>query len=97
MLGFSIQKLLVLAAVIGAVWYGFKFVGRLQQARDAEAKAGGGAKRGNLGDQLRDWVAGRKGGADAVGEAEDLVQCPKCGAYVAARGATSCGRSDCPH
>ena len=41
MLGYSIQKLLVLAAVIGAVWYGFKFVGRLQQARDAEAKAGG--------------------------------------------------------
>ena len=97
MLGFSIQKLLVLAAVIGAVWYGFKFVGRLQQARDAEAKAGGGAKRGNLGDQLRDWVAGRKGGADAGGEAEDLVQCPKCGAYLAARGATSCGRSDCPY
>ncbi len=97
MLGFSIQKLLVLAAVIGAVWYGFKFVGRLQQARDAEAKAGGGAKRGNLGDQVRDWVAGRKGGADARGEAEDLVQCPKCGAYLAARGATSCGRSDCPY
>ncbi len=97
MLGFSIQKLLVLAAVIGAVWYGFKFVGRLQQARDAEAKAGGGAKGGNLGDHLRDWVAGRKGGANAGGEAEDLVQCPKCGAYLAARGATSCGRSDCPY
>jgi hypothetical protein len=53
MLGFSIQKLLVLAAVIGAVWYAFKFVGRLQQARDAEAKGsvkpGGGAKRGKTG------------------------------------------------
>ncbi len=97
MLGFSIQKLLVLAAVIGAVWYGFKFVGRLQQARDAEAKAGGGAKGGNLGDQLRNWVAGRKGGGDAGGEVEDLVQCPKCGAYVAARGTTSCGRGDCPY
>ena len=97
MLGFSIQKLLVLAAVIGAVWYGFKFVGRLQQARDAEAKTGGGAKGGNLGDQLRNWVAGRKGGGDAGGEVEDLVQCPKCGAYVAARGATSCGRGDCPY
>ncbi len=101
MLGFSIQKLLVLAAVIGAVWYGFKFVGRLQQARDAEAKAGGvrggGAKSGNLGDQLRNWVGGRKGGAKAGGETEDLIECPKCGAYVAARGATSCGRSDCPY
>ena len=96
MLGFSIQKLLVLAGVIAAVWYGFKFIGRLQQVRDAEAKAGG-AKRAGFAAQMRDWVAGRKGGGDAGGEAEDLVQCPRCGAYVAARGATSCGRSDCPY
>lgn len=97
MLGFSIQKLLVLAAVIGAVWYGFKFIGRMQQVRDAEAKAAGGAKRASFGDQLRDWVTGRKGGGDTVGEAEDLVPCPRCGAYVAARGATACGRTDCPY
>ncbi len=97
MLGFSLQKLLVLVAIIGAVWYGFKFVGRLQQVRDSEAKAGGGAKGGNLGDQLRDWVAGRKGGADTGGETEDLVQCPKCGSYVTAGGASSCGRNDCPY
>jgi uncharacterized protein len=100
MLGFSIQKLLVLAAVIGAVWYAFKFVGRLQQARDAEAKGGGAkrAKTGNLGDQLRDWLGGKgKGDAGSAGQAEDLVPCPKCGAYVAAHGATSCGRSDCPY
>ena len=29
-------------------------------------------------------------------QAEDLVKCRVCGAYVAARGATSCGRPDCP-
>jgi len=46
---------------------------------------------------MRDWVSGRKGGGEAGGEAEDLVPCPRCGAYVAARGATSCGRSDCPY
>jgi uncharacterized protein len=97
MLGFSIQKLLVLAGIIGAVWYGFKLVGRMKETRDAQARAGGGAKSGNLGDQLRDWVGGRKGGAKAGGETEDLIECPKCGAYVAARGATSCGRSDCPY
>lgn len=94
MLGFSIQKLLVLAGVIAAVWYGFKFIGRLQQARDAEAKAAG-TKRASFADQMRDWVTGRKGSGG--GEAEDLVACPKCGAYVAVRGATSCGRSDCPY
>ena len=34
----SFQKLLVLAAVIALVWYGFKFIGRLQEARKANAK-----------------------------------------------------------
>ena len=101
MLGFSIQKLLVLAGIIGAVWYGFKLVSRMQQARDAGAKAGGAkpgsTKSGNLGDQLRGWMGGRKGGSEPGGATEDLVQCPKCGAYVAARGATSCGRGDCPY
>jgi hypothetical protein len=29
-------------------------------------------------------------------EAEDMVKCGACGAYVAARGASNCGRSDCP-
>ena len=98
---FSIQKLLVLAGIIGAVWYGFKLVGRLQQARDAQEKAGGQATRtaksGNLGDHLRDWMGGRKGGGEPGGATEDLVQCPKCGAYVAAQGTTSCGRGDCPY
>lgn len=101
MLGFSIQKLLVLAGIIGAVWYGFKLVGRMQQARDAQAKAGSAAKSANLGDQLRGWMAGRRGGGGGGGETggatEDLIPCPKCGAYVAAHGASSCGRSDCPY
>ena len=98
MLGFSIQKLLVLAGIIGAVWYGFKLVGRLQQARDAQEKAGGQAARtaksGNLGDHLRDWMSGRKDGAQASGKVEDLVPCPKCGAYVAPGGVCSCQRGD---
>ena len=93
---FSIQKLLVLAGIIAAVWYGFRLVSRMQQARDAEAKAGA-AKSGNLGDQLRGWMGGRKGGGEPGGATEDLVQCPKCGAYVAAQGTTSCGRGDCPY
>jgi uncharacterized protein len=97
MLGFSIQKLLVLAGIIGAVWYGFKLVGRMQQARDAQAKAGGSAKSAGLGDQLRGWMAGRKSGGAPGGATEDLIPCPKCGAYVAARGASSCGRGDCPY
>lgn len=33
MLGFSLSKLLVLILIIAAVWYGFKWAGRLDQAR----------------------------------------------------------------
>ena len=33
MFGFSFTKLIVLAAIVVAVWYGFKFVGRLDKRR----------------------------------------------------------------
>jgi hypothetical protein len=36
MLGFSLTKIIVLAAIVAAVWYGFKFVGRLEQRRKKE-------------------------------------------------------------
>ena len=46
MLGFSIQKLLFTAFAIFAVWYGFKWVGRVQAQRKErarlDAEAGGG-------------------------------------------------------
>ena len=32
MFGFSLAKLLVLAAIIAAVWYGFKLIGRRNQS-----------------------------------------------------------------
>ncbi len=90
MLGFSIQKLLVLAAIIAAVWYGFKFIGRLDQARKAEAKsrAGAGAKK--------DGSAARRQ-AEPDTQAEDMVLCEVCEAYVPVRGKTNCGRADCPY
>lgn len=30
---FSLSKILALAAILGAVWYGFKLIGRLDEAR----------------------------------------------------------------
>ena len=81
----SLQKLILLAAVVAAVWYGFKFLGRLQKARDEEAR-------------LREKRAARpakKASAEAArsgaGTVEDLVPCPKCGAYVRAGSTCSCG------
>jgi uncharacterized protein len=38
MLGFSLQKLLLLAAVIVAVWYGFKMFSRLEQSKRNDGK-----------------------------------------------------------
>ena len=88
MFGFSFYKLLVLVAVIAAVWYGFKFIGRLQDQRQADAK-------------LRAGVGRRPSarGADDPGTpaAENMVACPVCQAYVTARNTASCGRTDCPY
>jgi hypothetical protein len=85
MFGFSLQKLIVLAGIVAAVWYGFKLITRLQEARKTDAalrqKT---ASRGSSGGQDRDV-------------AEDMVQCPVCQAYVPARGSSSCGRDDCPY
>ncbi len=91
MFGFSLQKLLVLAAVIALVWYGFKFVGRLQDQRKADGGLGARPPRRPK----------RRGAAPATEpraqDAEDMVACPVCQAYVQARGATRCDRSDCPY
>ena len=90
MFGFSIQKLILLAAVVAAVWYGFKFLGRLQETRKAEAKLREG-KAAKPARQPRESKKDSAGGPDASGQVEDLVQCPACGAYVRAGSTCSCG------
>lgn len=92
MFGFSLQKILVLVAIIAAVWYGFKFLSRLDALRKAEAKVrhAKGKSRGKSKD-------GGKAATPAADDVEDMVQCPTCGAYVAAGTRCSCGRDDCPY
>ncbi|WP_420349147.1 hypothetical protein [Pelagibius sp.] len=75
----SIQKLIVLGLVIAAVWYGFKFLGRLQQARKAEAKL-----RAAEAKKPQKTSTARKAEDGSGAEVADLVQCPACGAYVQA-------------
>ncbi|MGF1628751.1 MAG: hypothetical protein ACFCUT_04720 [Kiloniellaceae bacterium] len=85
----SLQKLIVLAVVVAVVWYGFKFLGRLQAARKAEAKLreaeGTRPARKSSGQAAKSAKSGN-------GEVEDLVPCPSCGAYVRAGSTCSCGR-----
>lgn len=86
MFGFSLTKLLVAMAIIVVVWYGFKTIGRLDQARKARLKAQrAGQRRGT-------------GGANApAGQAEEMVKCPACGTYVSAEANRACDRKDCPY
>lgn len=100
MFGFTIQKLLVLASIIGAVWYGFKLVGRMDQARRAGEQAGSGAGRERgFADGVRRWASRMQRGSQpgGGGETEDMVKCSVCGAYVAERSVSSCGRANCPY
>jgi len=94
MFGFSIQKLLFTVAAIFAVWYGFKWVGRMKEVRDREARDRLRRQAGNGGGA----GTGQSGAGESVsGIAEEMVECPACGAFVAASGAKSCGKEECPY
>ena len=84
-----LQKFLITAAIILAVWYGFKWVGRLQKKRreDARRQVRGGAP----GDAPHDAPG------EHQGVSEDMIACPTCGDYAAAGGAANCGRESCPY
>ncbi|HXP30506.1 MAG TPA: hypothetical protein VN832_05415 [Stellaceae bacterium] len=82
MLGLSLGKLLILILLIGIVWYGFKYVQRVEEIRQRLRRQTGGQRRDDSQDGSR--------------AAEDLVKCPRCGAYVAVKSRASCGRADCP-
>lgn len=85
MFGFSIAKLIVLVGLILAVWYGLKFLARIQSLHAAAQRRRAEDRRGN---EARSSASGSK--------IEELVKCGLCGSYVPARGASPCGRADCP-
>lgn len=90
----SLSKILLLALVIGAVWFGWRWVNRVQEigrARNATRRQDG-ARNAAPGAPPRD----ARPYAPAM-EAEDMEKCPECGAYVAPRSAVSCGRPACPY
>jgi uncharacterized protein len=80
-LGFSLTKLVLLGVVIAALWLGFRYMSRVEAIRRS----------------LREELSRRRNpGATPAKEVEDLVKCAHCGAYVAARNASACGRPACP-
>jgi len=81
MLGLSLGKLLLFGLLVAVVWFGFRYMSRVDAIRRT----------------LREELKRRQRPQKPVSvEAEDLVKCAPCGAYVSARSATSCGRADCP-
>ncbi len=86
MFGFSLQKLIFTALAIAAVWYGYKWLGRVQEIRAQRVKQ----------ERVKPRRSPGAPEVDAAG-AEEMKKCPVCEAYVAARGAVSCGREGCPY
>ena len=60
----SVNKILMLIAILAAVWYGFKLIGRLDQARKRKAATGprpGRQKRATAEPETIDLVVGEDG------------------------------------
>ena len=81
MFGFSFSKLLLLVLLIVIVWIAFRYARRVEAIRRV------------LRDEMQRRHTARR---SPPLPAEDLVRCAACGAYVAARSASNCGRGDCP-
>ena len=75
---FSLPKLIVLVLIILGVLYGFRIVNSLKR-RETRANTPSEPKPERQREQERL-------------EAEDLVQCPRCGAYVTPGGDHECRR-----
>ena len=90
MFGFSLPKLIFTILVVVVVFYGFKAVTRLQERRQASGDTND-APRGGTQASARGRSAPESDGS------EDMIACTDCGTYVAASGARSCGRGDCPY
>lgn len=97
----SFSKLLLLAVVIGVVWFGWRWFNRVQAIGRERAN-----RRDTASPRRRTSTApgttpgaapNASTGPDTAMEVEDMEKCPECGAYVAPRSAVSCGRPACPY
>ncbi len=92
MFGLSFAKLLVLAFVVAAVWFGIRWLNDQTRPQDPVRKpARRPAPSGPNSTGPNPSTAARA----AQPATEDLTKCPVCGTYVA-RGAPRCDRPDCP-
>ncbi len=99
MFGLSLTKILLTVFVIVAVWYGWRVFTRYQALKAARGRAGEMPKRNGRapsGAQYEDARPSARAGGQARVEAEDMIECRTCGAFIAASRRVACGRKDCP-
>jgi FtsZ-interacting cell division protein ZipA len=104
---FSFQKILVLIGIVGAVWYAFRMVGRWQKERERQGEFDKRKDQRRAEQRAAEQAAAKsdpKGGKwrapwskKAAVEAEEMVECKVCGAYVPSSKPSNCGRGDCPY
>ena len=82
MFGFSLFKLFILVVVLAVIWYGFKFLGRLEKYRKVKLVASKTSENENLAQNM---------------DAGDMIRCPICGIYVAVDNSMDCGQRNCPY
>jgi|TARA_B100000405_G_C16697343_1_gene414984 hypothetical protein len=86
MFGFSIQKLLFTGLAIAAVWYAFKWLGRVQAEKTKVAR--------EQARKMKDSGGSGPAARNAEPGVEDMVECPHCGAFVPADGSHRCDKLD---
>lgn len=90
----SFSKLILLAFVIAVVWFGWRWVRRVEAVGRVRKDAAGYRAPNTPGPD----TPGGKGAAPRSGRgAQDMVKCKECGAYVVPDSATPCGRAGCPY
>jgi uncharacterized protein len=76
----SFSKILILIAIISAIWFAFRLLGQLdRQRRDVARK-----------EKERTRSQG-----PAPRQVDDMVKCDVCGTFIA-RGSAACGKAGCP-
>ncbi len=86
MFGFSFTKILLLVAVICVVWFGFKFLARVQGAGDGKP----GRPLGDFADRVKRAAGGSRASKRRV---EDMTRCARCGAYYPTGADHACEKS----
>lgn len=93
MFGIGFQKLLLLAAIIWLVWYGFKYLGRINRVERGERRHG----ERTMGERVRRAAQQKNKDHTYRAEVEDTEKCPACGVYFTVESGHNCGKKNCPY